>query len=183
MTRIVAVVVAAGLVAAGCGGGGTAATSAPSTARPSPTPQTVFVFQQDLLSSNEVPPIADAEQSCSGTSTVTLTVTRDATGTITAATAKFEFGVKGCPSTSAVILAHIHQAAAGVNGGVKVDSGLKADSPTPVQGGAASFTKDNLKVDPQLASDIVAGPAGFYFNIHTVVHPGGVVRAQLKLKA
>lgn len=33
--------------------------------------------------------------------------------------------------------------------------------------------------DPAVISDVVADPAGFYFNVHTTDFPGGAVRAQV----
>lgn len=193
MKRVFAVLALAGLLAAACGGAGTpvavATTAAPTlsrapTASPAPTPTTkTMVFTTDLLGANEVPAIADAEQSCTGTATVTLNVTMDPAAKITAATAKFEFSVKSCPTTTNLILSHIHQGAAGANGGVKVDSGMTAAAPIALTTGGTTFTKDNITVtDLQVATDLVANPAGFYYNVHSMVHPLGVVRGQLKLK-
>ena len=49
--------------------------------------------------------------------------------------------------------------------------------------GGTSITKDNLTVAPDLATDIIANPGNYYYNVHSVVHPGGTVRAQLKAKS
>lgn len=190
MKRVFAVLTLAGLLAAACGGAGTpvavatskAPTTAPTTAAPTSTTKTM-VFTTDLAASNEVPAIADAEQTCTGTATVTLNATMDPAGKITAATTKFEFTVKSCPTTTNLILSHIHQGAAGANGGVKIDSGMTAAAPIALTTGGTTFTKDNITVtDLQVATDLVANPAGFYYNVHSMVHPGGVVRGQLKLK-
>ena len=188
MKRVLIAMAATGLVAAACGGAGSgAATSAPvavaTTAAPAPTPQTVFVFTADLASANENPPIADAEASGSGTSTVTLTTTKDSTGKITAATAKFEIVLKGFPATTTVTISHIHKGDAKTNGGVVVDSTMKAAEPIALTTGGTSITKDNLTVAPDLATDIIANPGNYYYNVHSVVHAGGVVRAQLKAKS
>jgi len=69
--RFFAPLAAAAIAVAACGG--TAANASPSptvattapTASPSPTPSNVF--KAELKTSNEVPPITDAEASCSGT--------------------------------------------------------------------------------------------------------------------
>jgi hypothetical protein len=181
---------AAGLLAAACGGaGGTAATSAPpaavaTTTAPTaaPTPKTVFVFTADLSPANENPAIADAEASGSGTSTVTLTTTKDSTGKITAATAKFEIVLKAFPPTTMVTISHIHKGDAKTNGGVVVDSGMKATEPITLTTGGTTITKDNLTVAVDLATDIIANPGNYYYNVHSQAHPGGVARAQLKAK-
>lgn len=64
-----------------------------------------------------------------------------------------------------ISLAHIHQAAAGVNGGVVFDF-------TAQLVGTGTMT-------PALATQIAANPAGFYINVHTTEHPSGAIRGQL----
>jgi hypothetical protein len=190
MKRVLTVLAAVGLVAAACGGAGSgAATTAPvavaTTAAPTtaaPTPQTVFVFTADLSPANENPPITDAEASGSGTTTVTLLTAKDTTGKIVGANAKFEIVLKGFPATTVIIISHIHKGDAKTNGPVVVDSGMKATDPIALTTGGTSITKDNLTVDPVLATDIIANPGNYYYNVHSMVHPGGVVRGQLKLK-
>ena len=189
MKRVLCAIAVAGLVAAACGGSGApvavattaAPTVAPTTA--APTPQTVYVFTADLSPANENPAIADAEASGSGTSTVTITTTKDSTGKVTAATAKFEIVLKGFPATTSITISHIHKGDAKTNGGVVVDSGMKATDPIVLTTGGTTITKDNLTVAPDLATDIIANPGNYYSNVHSVVHAGGVARAQLKPKA
>ena len=190
MKRVLIAILAGGLVAAACGGAGggssssapvaAATTAAPTTA--APTPQTTFVFTADLLAANENPPIADAEASGSGTTTVTLTTTKDSTGKITAATAKFEIVLKGFPSTTMITISHIHKGDAKTNGNVVLDSGMKATDPIALTTGGTTITKDNLTVAPDLAAALIATPGDYYYNVHSQLHPGGVVRGQLKLK-
>jgi hypothetical protein len=190
MKRVLTVLAAAGLVAAACGGAGSgAATTAPvavaTTAAPTtaaPTPQTVFVFTADMSPANENPPITDAEASGSGTTTVTLLTAKDTTGKIVGANAKFDIVLTGFPATTMILISHIHKGDAKTNGGVVVDSGMKATSPIALTTGGTSITKDNITVDPVLAADIIANPGNYYYNVHSMVHMGGVVRGQLKLK-
>jgi hypothetical protein len=59
---------------------------------------------------------------------------------------------------------------------------MKATEPIALTTGGTSITKDNLTVDPVLATDIIANPGNYYYNVHSMVHPGGVARAQLKPK-
>jgi hypothetical protein len=204
MRRVFIGLAAAGLVAAACGGAGSgAATTAPVAAATTaaattaaattaaPAARNTFVFTADLASANENPPIADAtapaakaEASGSGTATVTINTTRDTTGKIVGATAKFEIVLKGFPTTTMITISHIHKGDAKTNGGVVVDSGMKAAEPIVLTTGGTSITKDNLSItDLVLAADILANPGNYYYNVHSMLHAGGVVRGQLKPKA
>jgi hypothetical protein len=188
--RLFTSLVATALLAAACGGTAAAPsptvapTTAPTTAptvAPTPTPQLKYTFNADLKTTNEVPAIANAEASCTGKGTFTLDTTKDATGKITAATAGFNLTVAGCPANTMLTLFHIHQAAAGANGGVKVTGKGDAANPIALATGAtaAAIVVSNVTVDPVLANDIITGPAGFYFNVHSTVNGGGVIRGQL----
>ena len=154
------------------------------TPSPSPTPQTKFVFTADLKTTNEVPAIANAEASCSGKGTFTLNTTKDASGTITGATAQFETDVTGCPAGTEINIGHIHKEVAGKNGGVVINSGL-AKGELVLTGGAGKINKTANVVDAggvtaaALATDIIANPAGYYMNWHSTLAPGGILRGQL----
>ena len=158
--------------------------AAVATPSPSPTPQTRFVFTADLKPTNEVPPISNAEASCAGRGTFTLNTTKDAAGTITAATAVFETDITGCPAGTEINIGHIHKAAAGVNGGVVVNSGL-AKGELTLTGGAGKINKTTTLVDAggftaaAIATDIIANPAGYYMNWHSTLNGGGILRGQL----
>ena len=161
------------LVLGACGPAAVAPTASPTVAAtptptPAPTPQLKFVFTADLKTSNEVPPITDAEASCSGTGTLTLTGT----------TAKFDVSITGCPASAVINIGHIHEAAAGVNGSVVIDSTLKAGELT-LTAGAVTFSRTNTNADPAVIARLLANPAGFYMNFHSAVHGGGVIRGQL----
>ena len=188
--RLLASFAATAILAGACGGAATAPsptvapTTAPTTAptvAPTATPQLKFSFTADLKTTNEVPAIANAEAACSGKGTFTLDTTKDGTGKITAATAGFTLTVTGCPAGTNLTLFHIHQAAAGVNGGVKVTGKGDAANPIALATGAtaAAIVVSNVTVDPTLANDIITGPAGFYFNVHSTINGGGVIRGQL----
>jgi CHRD domain-containing protein len=177
--RVLAGLTAAVLALSACGGPAAAPSPTPSpTPSPSPTPQTKFVFTADLKPSNEVPPIATAEASCSGKGTFTLNTTKDASGTITAANAVFETDVTGCPADTKINIGHIHKAAAGANGSVVVNSGLAPGELTLVSG-AGKINKTQPTVDVAVATDIIANPANYYMNWHSTLAPGGVIRGQL----
>jgi hypothetical protein len=177
------------LVLSACGPAATAPSAAPTVAAtasptPVPTPQTKFVFTAELKPSNEVPPIANAEASCTGKGTFTLNTTKDAAGAVTAATAVFETDITGCPAGTEINIGHIHKAAAGVNGGVVVNSGL-AKGELTLTGGAGKINKTAAVVDAggltaaALATDIIANPAGYYMNWHSTLNGGGIIRGQL----
>jgi hypothetical protein len=143
-----------------------------------------LTFTAQLSPSNEVPPVTNVDSSASGTATVTLTITTDATGTINAATARFDVSVSGFPATTTMLIfAHVHQAAAGVNGPVVIDSGLSPTNPVTLTAGSAMFTRTGLTVSPTTAAGIINNPAGFYFNVHTPLNPGGAIRGQLTATA
>lgn len=165
------------LALAACGGGASQAsptpvrtTAAPTTAAPTPTPATKVVFTADLKSAEENPPIAGTEASCSGTATVTLDKAAN--------TGIFEAELKGCPADTEPTIMHIHRGAKGVNGAVVVNSGLVAGE-WKLTAGAGKITKNIATIDAALLSEIIATPAGFYYNIHSKANVGGVVRAQL----
>jgi hypothetical protein len=72
-----------------------------------------------------------------------------------------------------VTAAHIHDAVAGVNGGVFVDlDPFGAD----VTGNKAAHCVITSAAN---AAAIVANPSGYYVNIHTATFPGGAIRGQL----
>ena len=170
--RVFAGIAAAAILVAACGGPAAVSTptpTAPPTASPtpSPSPTPANVFKADLKSANEVPPISDAEASCSGTATVTFTST----------TAKFDVAITGCPASAVINIGHIHEGAAGVNGGVKISTGLAAGDLT-LTGGAVTFSR-TATADAALISTIIANPSDYYVNFHSGVHTGGVIRGQL----
>jgi len=137
------------------------------------------VFTANLLAANEPNGVGGGEQNASGQATITFAITRDASNNITAANATFQWTLTGFPTTSILILSHIHQGAAGVNGPVVIDSGLTPATAIAMTSGGASVTRSGLLVSPTLMGQILANPGGFYFNSHTVANPGGAVRGQL----
>jgi hypothetical protein len=165
--RHLAVIAAAAVLAAACGRPAAAPSPTPTpTATPSPTPSNVF--KAELKSSNENPPISDAEATCSGNATVTFT----------GSSTKFDVTITGCPATTVINIGHIHEQVAGQNGPVVIDSTLKPGELTLVNG-AVTFTRTNSNSDPAVVAKVMANPAGFYVNFHSAVHGGGVIRGQL----
>ncbi|HET7695799.1 MAG TPA: CHRD domain-containing protein [Vicinamibacterales bacterium] len=164
MKRLVAVTVLA-LGIAGCGGSN-------NNGNPNgPSNTTVFTVQ--LLPSNEVPPVTNAEQSARGTAVITI---NSQTNTI-----DFSVSLNSFPTTSSLTAAHIHPGAAGVNGGVLVGTGLTAGNAPSLSSGSATFSFTG--VTPQSAdaiAQILANPQNFYFNVHTAANTSGAIRGQLR---
>ena len=169
MKRLSLLLVTLGVLVAGCG-------SSSSTAPTTPTNPT---FTATLSPANEVPAIAGAEATGSGTATVTIVTTKDAAGNVTAATTTFVVNLSGFPAGTPINAAHIHNGAAGVNAGVVVSSGITAGG-NVLTSGSGTFTAAGITITPvDLANQILANPAGFYFNVHSTLNAGGVARGQL----
>jgi hypothetical protein len=138
-----------------------------------------FKFTATLLPANEVPPITNAEAGGRGTATITMNVTKDAAGTITAATYDFTVDATGFPAGTPITAAHIHPGAAGTNNSALINMGLGSGEIVLVNG-AQVITKTNLTGGTAAqAQDIINNPGNYYFNIHTILSPGGVARGQL----
>ena len=161
--------VALGVLTAGCGS---------SPGGPNPTVSLQPVFTSALSPASENPPIVGAEATGTGTATVTFDVTKDAAGNITASTATFVVNLNGFPAGTPINAAHIHPGATGINGGVLISTGLAAGQ-VVLTGGSGSFTRVVTGVDAAQTQNIINNPAGFYFNVHSTVNPGGVARGQL----
>ena len=78
----------------------------------------------------------------------------------------------------AVVAAHIHVGAAGVNGGVVVDLAILA-AETKVNGDTTFYSHCVEGLDASLLSSIRENRAGYYLNVHTTVYPDGAIRGQL----
>ncbi|MBM4420921.1 MAG: CHRD domain-containing protein, partial [Chloroflexi bacterium] len=140
------------------------------TPTPAPTPAATAaptVYKATLLASSQNPPVTSAESACNG----------DVTITVTGAQVAFAVNVKGCPVGTAINIGHIHEGATGTNGPLRVDTTLRAGELT-LTAGAATLNR-TAPIDAAVASAIASNPAGFYFNLHSTMHAGGVIRGQL----
>lgn len=142
-------------------------------------PGNTVVFTATMSGANEVPPVSNAEAGATGTATITFNLTRGANDVITAATIDFSSTVTNMPAGSSLTRAHIHTGAAGVAGGVLVDTGLTPAAAIAVVNGSGTLTFNGVGVDATVAQNIIDNPSGFYFNVHSALNPGGVVRGQL----
>lgn len=135
-------------------------------------------FRATLSSANEVPAVTNAEAGASGVMNVTINATRDAAGTLTAATFDFSGTLTGFPAGTAITAAHIHTGATGVIGGFVVNLALSPGEIT-LSNGSGTIVKNGVTASLDTVNQIIANPAGFYFNAHTALNGGGAVRGQL----
>jgi hypothetical protein len=173
MNRLLVLIVSLSVLAVGC------ADSSPTAPSPGTT-TTTSTFTVALSSANEIPAITNADAGSTGTATIALIVTKDASGTITSATMNFQINVTGLPAGTTVTKAHIHNGPAGVNAGIFVDTTL-ASGEMAIANGSGSITKNGINVPADRATAILSNPAGHYFNVHTALNPDGAIRGQLAL--
>lgn len=142
-------------------------------------PSTFKVFTVQMSSANENPPISNSEQGAKGTAVITI---HSDTNTV-----DFAFSMDSLPANATVILAHIHPGVTGVNGGALIGvPGLAATTPLVLANGTGTFVATGVPAaaDATTAASrvqgILAAPQNFYFNVHTTVNGGGVMRGQLQ---
>lgn len=169
MKRLTYLVLAASVLGAACDGDN-------GTTSPSSQP---LVFSAMLSPANEVPPVVNEERSGAGAMQVTIYPTRSASGAITAATANFHVQLYGFPGDTRIQGAHIHTGGAGVNGGIRVDTGITAGAPVLLTDGGTTLNLTGVTVDPVVAQAIIDNPQAWYFNVHSPRNPGGFARGQL----
>ena len=175
MSRFPLLAVVLALFACGCG-----SDPAPTTTN---TPPTRLVFTAALSAVNEVPALAatNAEIAGRGQATVTMNVTRDAAGAITAGTVDVVATFTGFPNGTTITAAHIHTGNSTTAGGVLVAM-VPAAGEVTMPNGSGSYVRSGFPISPiDSANLIIANPAGFYFNVHSPTNPGGAARGQLAL--
>ena len=131
-----------------------------------------------MTTANEVPPVTT--ESGTGVATITASPTRDDKGTITGGTVTFSMQYDFAAAITLRGL-HIHEGAAGANGPVVIDTGLSGSNTValPTGKGSANFVVPITSGNLAPLQRMIANPAGFYVNLHSVTNAGGVVRSQL----
>ena len=164
MKRLATAVAILAIGAAGCGGSDSSTPTAPSNLR---------VFTVQLSAQNEVPPITNAESTARGTAVITFHTDTN--------TVDFNVSLNSFPATSVVNIAHIHgpNAPAGTTAGVLVNTTLTPGTVSLVNG-AGTFSFPSVTVSAANMQAILAAPQNFYFNVHSTLNGGGVVRGQLQ---
>ena len=138
---------------------------------------------------NEVPPITDNNASAFGT--VIAIATCDGTPLANCATPTtgqviFDANYSGFTEGTSFSGFHIHDSPAGVNGPVTINTGISGGAnaiPANPAGGVLHYEVEVPVATPAAASTLAGlfrNPAGYYINIHTLVNPNGVIRAQLR---
>jgi hypothetical protein len=172
MKRLSFVIFGFALAAAGC--------SSDSSNPNNPSNPNTPTFTATLSPANENPPISNGENTGSGSATITFNVTKDAAGNVTSSTATFVVTLQNFPANTPINIAHIHVGATGVNGSIVVNTTLSASGDAVIlTNGSGTFTKAGVAADPTVTNAILNNPAGYYFNVHTTLNPGGVARGQL----
>ncbi|MBK9170961.1 MAG: CHRD domain-containing protein [Bryobacterales bacterium] len=141
-------------------------------------------FLAPLSSANEVPPITDLQ--AAGTALLTVNMIRNAEGEVLSGSVEFKVAYR-LPGVALFTGLHIHRGAAGANGPVTLDSGVRGgDAATPsaesgqgiiIRQGQALPTNANAL---QTLRDLLTNPGAYYVNLHTTTHPGGIIRGQLR---
>ncbi len=110
-------------------------------------------FKSELLGANEVGG-GDAD----GHGIARVIMTQD--GSVC-----FDIGVQ---DVAPILAAHIHEGAAGVNGGIVVDFDV-----------AANGLSGCVIADVEVLDAIRSNPSGYYFNVHNAEYPAGALRGQV----
>jgi uncharacterized protein (TIGR03437 family) len=128
-----------------------------------------------LSPQNEIPPVTNLN--ATGGLQVTIEITRNSAGAITAANMSL-LGSVTFPGSVTVQGLHIHEGDSRTNGNVRFDSGLSSTTTLVFGSGAGLIIRDVPTVDLAILQRMLANPAGFYVNLHTTAHPSGALRAQ-----
>jgi uncharacterized protein (TIGR03437 family) len=138
-------------------------------------------FLGTMSSDNEVPPPGVA---AAGTAVVMAVATWDANYHITSGAAYLETSYN-LSEQGTFTGFHIHTGAAGANGPVALNSGIPSGTAIDPSG-KGSVGPFYVELDPTSALQMTAftnlftNPSADYINIHTNLHPAGVMRAQLR---
>jgi hypothetical protein len=146
---------------------------------------TTLVYTAAMTPAQEVPAITNAESVGNGSATITFHLTRDSNGNITAATVDFLTTFTGFTANVIGTAAHIHEGAAGTAppNNIVINTGATSGSFSIPANGTGSLVQNGATVSPvDVVNRIIANPAGFYFNTHSQLNPGGFARGQLVLR-
>lgn len=186
MLKRIALVLMVGLALAGCD----------DDTPTEPGDPNVVVFTAQLSAANEVPPVSNAESTARGDVTITMRVQRDGSNNITGATFDFVVNLNSFPAGSSWTLAHIHEGAPGIAGGVRVDTGQTPANAIAITNGSVPnqrFTGITFGPGASLPANqradfathiqqLMVNPNGYYFNVHTSLNGGGAVRGPLVIQ-
>lgn len=139
---------------------------------------TTSTLTTELTPSAENPPV---NTDASGTAVVAIHQIRGADGALTGAIVDFRI-MWAVGQAETLRAMHIHRGVAGSNGPVVIDSVF--GSPVEVSAGSGSFLRSTGVIsDPmrlEVVEAVLANPAGYYVNIHSVSSPSGIIRGNLR---
>jgi uncharacterized protein (TIGR03437 family) len=127
----------------------------------------------------EVPAITSLD--ATGIGRFTAHTIRNNDGTIAAGYAIFDVNHR-FPGTATFTGLHIHNAAAGANGPVVIDSGLTAREPVESETGLGNIYRGAvIATTAGIAAfnGVTTAPENYYLNLHTTANPAGAVREQI----
>ncbi len=137
------------------------------------------IFRADMATANESPAIAGV--TASARAIIAAHIRRDNAGAIVSGFVDFDVDYNFATNDGTFSGLHIHSGAAGTNGPVTINTGLAT-----AEGIAASGTGNVTRQATATSAAAIAtlngmliDPSGYYVNMHTTAHAGGVVRAQL----
>jgi uncharacterized protein (TIGR03437 family) len=133
----------------------------------------------EMWPSNEVPPVTGLNATANAAFQVSML--RRADGAALAGLMVFDVN-HVFPGETTFTGLHIHVGAAGTNGGVVLDSGIRGTAAVLSATGVGNIYRVAMATtEAQLMAlnGLLANPRGYYINLHTTVNPGGAVRAQL----
>src|SRR5262249_37320554 len=120
----------------------------------------------------------------SANATITVHVTRDDKGNVNAATVTFDLDYTISTALTFTGL-HIHNAPAGQNGDIVIDTGLSSTNAVNATAGTGKITRvvNYASTDTngiRFVTGLLATPENYYVNIHTTAQPAGFMRGQLQ---
>ena len=138
-----------------------------------------IVLQANLNTVEENPPVANTR--ASGTGTTIIRLDRPASGP-KKATVLVSIDLNTADA-GVIRLAHIHRGLVGVNGPIVLDFDIPSLGTFPTTAGGDLHIEKQFEVTAAatltVIDEIIAKPGNFYFNVHSVANPSGVVRGQL----
>lgn len=137
-------------------------------------------FRAVMLPGNEVPAVSIA---ASGAATIWLHVMRDAQGRIVSASTDFNVRYS-FPGNTTFTGLHIHDGEAGVNGPVRINTGITGTNNVVSESGAGAINRQAQTLQADTAglatvNGMLSNPSNYYVNLHTTQFPAGAVRGQL----
>ncbi|MGH9939164.1 MAG: CHRD domain-containing protein, partial [Blastocatellia bacterium] len=128
----------------------------------------------------EVNPNPAPPANASGAFLITVNVTRDTSGNVTAGAINF-LGTVNFPGGAAITVVglHIHEGDSLTNAPVVFNTGLSGSNPMALPTGVGLINLNAQSVDLAVLGRLLARPSGFYVNLHTSVNPGGAIRGQI----